>query len=91
MSVGLESLLLSFSDSMADEGFLRTVEELIQVTNDIDRQLAMELKWIENYHAGSVAVETMGATASVIVAGVMISTLALAPFAGNGVQRLNSK
>ena len=67
---------------MADEGFLKTLNEFIQVTNEIITKLRGELEWIENYHAGSVAVKTVGTTASVIGAGVMIGALALAPFTG---------
>ena len=70
---------------MDNDNFLATLNTFIQITNEIIEKLNKELDWINGHHARCNVAKSVGITASVVGAGVLIGSLILAPFTGNTI------
>ncbi|CAF3975790.1 unnamed protein product, partial [Rotaria sordida] len=67
---------------MADDSFLATLNEFIQITKEIIKKLNEELDWINDHHTRCNAAKTVGTTSTVVGATVLGGALVLAPFTG---------
>jgi hypothetical protein len=74
---------------MDNDNFLGTLNEFIQITNEIIKKLQQELDWMKGHHDRCLAAKTVGTAASVGGSAVLIGSLILAPITGNKLYKIN--
>lgn len=69
--------------SVENHSFLATLDEFIRVTNEIIDKLQSALEWMKGHHQRCNVAKTVGTSATVAGAGVVMASLFLAPFTRN--------
>ncbi|CAF2853351.1 unnamed protein product [Rotaria sp. Silwood2] len=67
---------------MDNDSFLATLDEFIEITNQIIEKLKTELDWINSHRTRCNVAKTVGTAASVGGGAVVVGSLILAPFTG---------
>ncbi|CAF0835551.1 unnamed protein product [Adineta steineri] len=67
---------------MNNDSFLATLDEFIKTSNQIIEKLKTELEWINDHRTRCNVAKTVGTTATVGGAAVVVGSLLLAPFTG---------
>ncbi|CAF1172914.1 unnamed protein product [Adineta steineri] len=67
---------------MDKDGFLATLDEFVEITDEIIKKLRTEFEWINDHRTRCNVAKTVGTVASVTGAAVLAGSLLLAPFTG---------
>ena len=83
------SLLLDIKIDMANDTFLKTINEFILITHEIIENLNEELDWINSHHGRCITAKKVGTATSVTGSALLVGSLLLAPFTGNPLHKVD--
>jgi hypothetical protein len=70
---------------MNNDSFLATLDDFVEITNEIVEKLKIELDWINGHRTRCNVAKTVGTAATVGGGAVVVGSLLLAPFTGNKI------